>query len=296
MIENTFNTAQSQDQSHFAGHNVPKTKRVMTMVKNERMGGYVPKWETVLIEETQKQNEPATAKERVEQQLSEAVQGVDGDERSPARPPSEYASAYAPMEINGAHNAIESDSPHEPFGFGDLVDMANPLHHIPIVGALYRKITGDEIKSIGHVVGGALFGGPVGMASGLVNAVVADSTGKSMEEHAKAFVFGPTEDVVSAQPETQLAEVIKKEESVSANTPKPVEIEELPGTVISLADLTKPESLPTPKPDKDGEYQSPYKDLIENYPFKPTGSITNLFTTPDPYLMQAAAALKEEKS
>jgi hypothetical protein len=61
-----------------------------------------------------------------------------------------------------------SPSPNfEPFGgdgltFGDILDAINPLHHIPLVGSLYRKITGDEIDPAMRVAGGALFGGPIG--------------------------------------------------------------------------------------------------------------------------------------
>ncbi|MDA0822912.1 MAG: hypothetical protein O3C28_10860 [Proteobacteria bacterium] len=56
----------------------------------------------------------------------------------------------------------------EPFGedgltFSDIVDALNPLHHIPFVGSIYRKITGDEIDPAMRVAGGALFGGPIGI-------------------------------------------------------------------------------------------------------------------------------------
>ena len=32
--------------------------------------------------------------------------------------------------------------------FRDIVDLINPLHHIPLVGTLYRKITGDEMGAV----------------------------------------------------------------------------------------------------------------------------------------------------
>lgn len=57
--------------------------------------------------------------------------------------------------------------PMRPFGddgltFGDLIDVVNPLHHIPLLGNLYRKLTGDTIDPAIRVAGGALFGGPLG--------------------------------------------------------------------------------------------------------------------------------------
>ncbi|MGD9601579.1 MAG: hypothetical protein AB7O21_14130 [Gammaproteobacteria bacterium] len=46
--------------------------------------------------------------------------------------------------------------------FGDLIDLVNPLQHIPIVGQLYRQATGDTVAPLVRVAGGALFGGPLG--------------------------------------------------------------------------------------------------------------------------------------
>ncbi|MEX2482164.1 MAG: hypothetical protein WD928_15005 [Gammaproteobacteria bacterium] len=48
------------------------------------------------------------------------------------------------------------------FTFGDLIDLVNPLQHIPIVGSYYRKWSGDEAAPAMRVAGGALFGGPLG--------------------------------------------------------------------------------------------------------------------------------------
>lgn len=48
--------------------------------------------------------------------------------------------------------------------FRDILDIVNPLHHIPIIGSLYRKLTGDTIDPAMRVAGGALFGGPIGAA------------------------------------------------------------------------------------------------------------------------------------
>lgn len=48
--------------------------------------------------------------------------------------------------------------------FRDLLDIVNPLQHIPGVSQVYRKLTGDEIKPAMALAGGALFGGPIGAA------------------------------------------------------------------------------------------------------------------------------------
>lgn len=50
------------------------------------------------------------------------------------------------------------------FGFRDVLDLVNPLQHIPIVGNVYRELTGDTLAPGIRVAGGALFGGPIGAA------------------------------------------------------------------------------------------------------------------------------------
>ena len=77
--------------------------------------------------------------------------------------------------------------------FGDLIDLINPLQHVPGVAALYRKITGDEIAPGARLLGGALFGGIAGAISAIANIVVEDSTGKDIGAHVVAFVTGDDE-------------------------------------------------------------------------------------------------------
>lgn len=58
------------------------------------------------------------------------------------------------------------------FTFGDLLDIVNPLQHIPIVGTIYRKITGDTIAPAMEIAGGALFGGPLGAILSVVKTAI----------------------------------------------------------------------------------------------------------------------------
>ena len=83
------------------------------------------------------------------------------------------------------------------FTFGDLIDLLNPLRHIPLVGSLYRGITGDEIAPGPRILGGAVFGGgPIGaaiaIASGAANATLEQKTGRDMGGHVLSWVgFDP---------------------------------------------------------------------------------------------------------
>lgn len=76
------------------------------------------------------------------------------------------------------------------FGFDDLIDIVNPLQHIPIVSSIYRWITGDEIAPAASVAGGALFGGPIGMAGAIAGVAVEEATGRDLGAHAIAMMLG----------------------------------------------------------------------------------------------------------
>lgn len=63
-------------------------------------------------------------------------------------------------------------------GFDTLIDIMNPLQHIPIVGTIYRELTGDTISPVARVAGGGLYGGPLGLVIGAFSAVIEQETGK----------------------------------------------------------------------------------------------------------------------
>ena len=76
-------------------------------------------------------------------------------------------------------------------GFGDLLAAINPLQHIPIIGSIYRAITGDTMSPTAEVVGGALFGGIMGAVSSLADVVFTQATGKSVGDTVLAWLgFG----------------------------------------------------------------------------------------------------------
>jgi hypothetical protein len=66
------------------------------------------------------------------------------------------------------------------FSFHDLLDTINPLQHIPIVGTIYRAVTGDTLGNAARVVGDGLYGGVIGVIAGLVDVNVLENTGKDI--------------------------------------------------------------------------------------------------------------------
>ncbi len=92
------------------------------------------------------------------------------------------------------------------FTFGDLIDIVNPLQHLPIAGSIYRDMTGDEIAAGPKVLGATLFFGPIGLVGSLASLAIEDATGKDIGDHVVAFFRGDQQtDQPGGQPQTVAA-------------------------------------------------------------------------------------------
>ncbi|WP_019645081.1 hypothetical protein [Novispirillum itersonii] len=100
---------------------------------------------------------------------------------------------------NGSRNAelaeyqeasSAQDSDEEGLTFWDVLDVVNPLQHIPIVNTIYRELTGDTIASGAKLAGGALFFGPIGLGFAALDVGVKEMTGAAIDEHVVAMVKG----------------------------------------------------------------------------------------------------------
>ena len=101
--------------------------------------------------------------------------------------------------------------PSADLSFSDMVDVMNPLQHIPVVSDMYRKLTGDEIAPAARIVGGTIYGGPIGAASSIANAVVAEHSGKDIGGHVIS-AFSPSKPAPKPfyrpEPETRMAGIV----------------------------------------------------------------------------------------
>jgi len=70
---------------------------------------------------------------------------------------------------------------HESF-FHHLLDVVNPLQHLPVIGTIYRAITGEHIGAIEKIAGDALYGGLWGAVSSVADVAFEGITGKSAED------------------------------------------------------------------------------------------------------------------
>jgi hypothetical protein len=69
--------------------------------------------------------------------------------------------------------------------FHELLSELNPLQYLPIVGTIYRAVTGDTIpetaRSIGSIVMSGLIGGPIGIATNVAIQAIEKLTGVDPE-------------------------------------------------------------------------------------------------------------------
>lgn len=99
--------------------------------------------------------------------------------------------AVKAADENRAFNTTQvATETHHSFSFHDLIDMLNPLQHIPIVNQIYRGLTGDTINPAMQVVGDAIYGGPVGGALSLANVIVTQGTGHDLPGTLLAMARG----------------------------------------------------------------------------------------------------------
>lgn len=101
-------------------------------------------------------------------------------------------------------------------GFKDVLDMMNPLQHLPIIKNIYQAVTGDDdMKPAVKTVGDAIYGGPVGAVSSVFDNIFKDASGKDMISTAANWL-GLGDD---AAPATQTASAAANTNTmVAANT------------------------------------------------------------------------------
>lgn len=79
------------------------------------------------------------------------------------------------------------------FTVDDMLDIVNPLHHIPVVSTLYRAFSDDDLSPGARLAGGTLYGGPIGFAAALANNVAVENSGRDIGGNLLAMVRGDDE-------------------------------------------------------------------------------------------------------
>jgi hypothetical protein len=74
--------------------------------------------------------------------------------------------------------------------FNHVLDVVNPLQHLPVVGTLYRAITGDKIGAVEKIAGDTLYGGLWGAVGSVADVAFEAATGKDFGGTMLAMVTG----------------------------------------------------------------------------------------------------------
>jgi hypothetical protein len=95
------------------------------------------------------------------------------------------------------------------FSFADLLDIVNPLQHIPVVSTLYRSITGDRMGTPEKIAGDTLYGGVIGLFASLADTAFKEITGKDVGDTVLAFLTGddataPTQTAAASEKPAQV--------------------------------------------------------------------------------------------
>ncbi|WP_439817333.1 hypothetical protein [Zavarzinia sp. CC-PAN008] len=131
----------------------------------------------------------------------------------PGKPDEDYRTGYS----------HPGDMPEA--SFADFLDIVNPLQHIPVVGTLYREVTGDTIAPPMQVVGAALYGGGLGALGAIADVTLTEATGKSAEGHVMAML-GMGEETPAAPadaPRVMVADAGPARPKADADAPTPAE-------------------------------------------------------------------------
>jgi hypothetical protein len=101
---------------------------------------------------------------------------------SPA-PVASAGGAPAAATTAGGKPAEQSES-----FFHHILDVINPLQHLPVIGTIYRAITGEHIGTIEKIAGDTLYGGLWGAVASVADVAFEAVTGKSVEDTALAWL------------------------------------------------------------------------------------------------------------
>ena len=97
--------------------------------------------------------------------------------------------------------------------FHQILSELNPLQYLPVVGTIYRAVTGDVVsdtaRSAGSMVVSGLLGGPIGLVGSAAAMLMEKVTGIDPEAIGRRFLarlgVGPAEETATASPPAAMA-------------------------------------------------------------------------------------------
>lgn len=188
---------------------------------------------------------------------------------------SPVSGVFAPQSVTIVQNgAAQSPKAKDSGGgFGEFLDMINPLHHIPLVGQIYRAVTGDTISDRARLAGGGLFAGPIGV--GIAAGTIALRSDKTSDAP------GPSREMEIAPAQSEQGEV----------SPLPTDGYQdiaaqywTPGSLAALKASLGDLDVPQASEDDDAQLAAPVPQ-VESTPLPAPGSpfLTQMLSNLDKY-------------
>jgi hypothetical protein len=139
----------------------------------------------------------------------------------------------ASMPVTAASPDAEQPAErHEGF-LHHLLDVVNPLQHLPIIGTIYRAITGEKLDAVEKIAGDTLYGGLWGAVSSIADVAFEGLTGKSFEDTAIALF--------KSDDKTRVASTKVAAPTIAANVSLPsADLPSLPSSSVVAANTDLP--------------------------------------------------------
>ncbi len=120
-------------------------------------------------------------------------------------------SPSAAIAAPSAASATPAKAAEPELHFLDVLSALNPLQYLPVVGTIYRAITGDTVpeplRAMGCMIASGLMGGPIGAAISAASSLIQHVAGIDLDQlgHDALASLG----LVDNAPETAIATAVQ---------------------------------------------------------------------------------------
>jgi hypothetical protein len=100
----------------------------------------------------------------------------------------------APLSETGPQLVANTSPAGHHWSFHDVLSELNPLQYLPVIGTIYRAVTGDQIpemaRRIGSLVVSGLLGGPIGIVINVAVTLAEKITGVDLDQTGQTLLTG----------------------------------------------------------------------------------------------------------
>jgi len=101
--------------------------------------------------------------------------------------------ALPPLVTGPQQVALPASAEHH-VSFHEVLSALNPLQYLPVIGTIYRAVTGDQIpeplRRIGTFIASCLIGGPIGAAIDIATVAAEKVTGIDLDQTGQKLLTG----------------------------------------------------------------------------------------------------------